>query len=100
MGGPLKFGPRSDAKSPFHETVYSDLHTISEFYSSCHNVTHLFNKLAIERAYDKWRDSVDNGQGIECQDWHMTPGPGGPGKSHLWANNASIYIRINLLVQT
>lgn len=83
-GRPLIFGPRSDAKSPFHDTVYSDLHTKSEFCSSCHNVTHPFNKLAIERTYDEWRDSVYNGEGIECQDCHMTPGPGvkeNPGKS-------------------
>lgn len=84
FGRSLKFGPRSDASSPFHDTVYSDLHTKSEFCSSCHNVTHPFNKLAIERTFDEWRDSLYRGQGIECQDCHMTPGPGvntNPGKS-------------------
>ena len=84
FGRPLKFGPRSDAVSPYHDTAYSDVHTKSEFCSTCHNVTHPFNKLPIERTYDEWRDSLYNSQGIECQDCHMTPGPGvqgNPGKS-------------------
>lgn len=84
FGRPLKFGPRKDAISPHHDTAYSALHTKSEFCAPCHNVTHPFNKMAIERTYDEWRDSPYNGMGIQCQDCHMTPGPGvsdNPGKS-------------------
>lgn len=83
-GRPLRFGPRKDAQSPIHDTAYSDLHTKSEFCAVCHNVTHPFNNLPVERTYDEWRDSPYNSAGIECQDCHMTPGPGvteNPGKS-------------------
>lgn len=76
FGKSLKFGPRADAQSPYHDTAYSELHTKSEFCATCHNVTHPFNELAVERTYDEWRDSVYNAQGIECQDCHMAPEPG------------------------
>ena len=81
---PLKFGPRRDALSPFHDTTYSDLHTKAEFCATCHNVTHPFNRLAVERTYDEWRDSSYNGEGVTCQSCHMSLGPGmseNPGQS-------------------
>lgn len=73
---PVKYGPREDALSPFHDTAHSDLHTRSEFCATCHNVTHPFNRLPVERTYDEWRDSPYNVAGVQCQDCHMTPGPG------------------------
>ena len=36
-GRPLKFGPRKDAKSTYHDTAYSELHTKSTFCATCHN---------------------------------------------------------------
>jgi hypothetical protein len=72
-GRPLKFGPYSDAVSPYHDTAYSKLHTQSEFCADCHNVTHPFNRLQIERTYDEWRDSSYAGAGVQCQDCHMKP---------------------------
>lgn len=84
FGRPLKFGPRNDATSPYHDTAYSELHTKSEFCSTCHNVTHPFNRMPVERTYDEWRDSPYASAGIECQDCHMTPDPGvtkNPGKA-------------------
>jgi hypothetical protein len=48
-GRPLKFGPRKDAESTFHDSAYSDLHTKSEICGACHNVTHPFNQLPIEQ---------------------------------------------------
>lgn len=72
-GRPLKFGPFKDAKSPYHDTAYSVLHTRSEFCGQCHNVTHPFNRLPIERTYSEWKDSAYAGQGIQCQDCHMPP---------------------------
>ncbi|MEJ2765633.1 multiheme c-type cytochrome [Photobacterium sp. MCCC 1A19761] len=80
----IKLGPRHDANSPYHQTEYSDLHTKSEFCSVCHNVSHPFNSTPIERTYDEWQESAYNEQGVQCQDCHMTPGPGkqtNPGKS-------------------
>src|SRR5262249_4140150 len=81
---PVKYGPRNDAMSPFHDTTYSALHTNSDFCATCHNVTHPINHLAVERTYDEWRDSYYHGAGIGCQDCHMSAGPGNsetPGKS-------------------
>lgn len=75
-GRPLKFGPYKDAVSPIHDTAYSQLHTQSEFCSDCHDVTHPFNRVAIERTYSEWRDSAYAGKGIQCQDCHMKPAPG------------------------
>lgn len=82
----VKYGPRSDAKSEYHLTYYSELHSRSSFCAVCHNVTHPFNGAAIERTYDEWLDSAYSEAGIECQDCHMTPGPGvtqNPGKAAL-----------------
>lgn len=75
-GRPLKFGPYKDAVSPYHDTAYSQLHTQSEFCSDCHDVSHPFNRLPIERTYSEWRDSTYAGQGVMCQDCHMKPVPG------------------------
>ena len=75
-GRPLKFGPFKDATSPYHDTTYSELHTTSAFCGMCHNVTHPFNGLPIERTYDEWKDSPYSAAGIGCQECHMTPGPG------------------------
>src|SRR5262249_30686059 len=44
--------------------------------SDCHDVTHPFNRLPVERTYSEWRDSTYAGEGIQCQDCHMKPGPG------------------------
>ncbi len=75
-GRPLKFGPLKDAISPYHDTAYSRLHTKSEFCGQCHNVTHPFNMLPIERTYDEWRDSSYAGMNVQCQDCHMKPAQG------------------------
>lgn len=72
-GRPLKFGPFKDAISPYHDTAYSKLHTQSEFCGQCHDVSHPFNRVAIERTYSEWRDSSYGGEGIQCQDCHMKP---------------------------
>jgi Cytochrome c554 and c-prime len=72
-GRPLKFGPYKDAVSPYHDTAYSQLHTQSEFCADCHDVTHPFNRLPVERTYTEWRDSTYAGEGIQCQDCHMKP---------------------------
>ncbi|HSB80773.1 MAG TPA: cytochrome c family protein [Candidatus Methylomirabilis sp.] len=75
-GRPLKFGPFNDAISPYHDTAYSKLHTQSEFCGQCHDVTHPFNHLPVERTYSEWRDSVYAGMGVHCQDCHMKPARG------------------------
>ncbi|KGJ99315.1 multiheme c-type cytochrome [Thalassotalea sp. ND16A] len=83
-GKRVKYGPHRDAASPYHQSNYSELLTKSEFCAVCHNVSHPFNSTPIERTYDEWSESAYNEQGVQCQDCHMTPGPGvttNPGKS-------------------
>jgi cytochrome c554/c'-like protein len=95
VGDRLKLGPRKDAISPGHHTAFSELHTRSEFCATCHNVTHPFNRMPIERTYDEWRDSPYNALGVQCQDCHMMPHPGvirNPGKaSPLGKDRDSVY---------
>lgn len=75
-GRSLKFGPFSDAISPSHDTAYSKLHTRSELCGDCHDVTHPFNGLPVERTYSEWRDSTYASEGVQCQDCHMKPARG------------------------
>lgn len=70
-GMPTKFGPRQNAVSPYHDTVYSDLITRSDFCATCHNVTHPFTGVAVERTYDEWLESPYNHNGERCQSCHM-----------------------------
>ncbi|HXE94942.1 MAG TPA: cytochrome c family protein [Dongiaceae bacterium] len=87
-GRSLKFGPFKDANSPYHDTTYSDLHTRSELCGTCHNVTHPQNRIPLERTYDEWKDSPYPGEGIGCQECHMSPGPGfrkNPGRAAVGA---------------
>jgi len=72
----IKRGQFTDSISTFHDTAYSELHTKSEFCGMCHDVTHPDNKLALEATYTEWKASPYADQGIQCQDCHMTPGPG------------------------
>jgi hypothetical protein len=78
----IKQGPRTDAVSPYHETAFSDLHTKSEFCGMCHDVTHTFNGMPIERTYTEWRESPyntgDPATTVYCQDCHMRQRPGVP----------------------
>lgn len=67
----IKFGPRVDSVSPYHQTEFSGLHTRSELCGTCHNVSHPFNDVPIERTYDEWFESAYRVKGVECQDCHM-----------------------------
>ena len=71
--GQTKFGPLKDAKSPYHKTSYSELHTKAELCGSCHNIFHPSNKFPIEHTYDEWKQTPYAQNGIVCQDCHMVP---------------------------
>ncbi len=73
--GPVKRGPFKDSIS-VHDTAYSELHTKGEFCGMCHNVNHPENNLALEKTYTEWKEGPYPREGIQCQDCHMTPGPG------------------------
>ena len=99
----VKRGPHEDSKSPYHETVFSDLHTKAEFCGMCHDVYHPVNGHPIELTYTEWEEGPYNTGDPEtttyCQDCHMTPGitqyeanPGksasmGPDREHIYTHN-------------
>jgi hypothetical protein len=78
----VKWGPRNDAVSPYHETAFSDLHTTSEMCGICHDVTHTLNGTPLERTYTEWREGPyntgDPATTVSCQDCHMRQLPGIP----------------------
>ncbi len=71
--GKIKRATLRDAKSPFHETAYSAMHSRSEFCGNCHNIFHPVNNFPIERTYDEWKYSIYAQNDIQCQDCHMVP---------------------------
>ncbi|MGB2842763.1 MAG: multiheme c-type cytochrome [Halobacteriota archaeon] len=99
----IKRGPYDDSKSPYHESVFSDLHTKSEFCGMCHNVNHPVTGIPIEETYTEWKEGPYNTGEPEttthCQDCHMTPGithfeanPGkasgiGPERDHVYTHH-------------
>jgi hypothetical protein len=78
--GSIKFGPRHDSVSPFHQNQYSELHTRSEFCGMCHDVVHAHNFMTIENTYTEWRsgpyNTGDPKTSTHCQDCHMRQKPG------------------------
>ena len=81
-GERIKWGPRDDAVSPYHDSAYSDLHTRSEMCGMCHDVTHTLNGTPLERTYTEWREGPyntgDPKTTVYCQDCHMRQLPGYP----------------------
>ncbi len=92
----VKRGPHDDAVSRSHESEYSAFHETAEFCGTCHNVFHPVNGLVLEATYTEWLEGPYSGEGIVCQDCHMTPGPGvtkpnpgraaagGPDRPHIY----------------
>jgi len=66
----------ADSVSPFHATAYSGFHETAEFCGACHNVDHPVNGMHLEATYTEWQNGPYAAEGIQCQDCHMTPGPG------------------------
>jgi hypothetical protein len=65
-----------DAVSPAHATAYSEFHETGEFCGMCHDVYHPVNGLPLEQTYTEWKNGPYAAEGVQCQDCHMTPGPG------------------------
>lgn len=74
--GNNKRGPFTDSQSYNHVNEYSVLLTKGEFCGMCHNVNHPGNGLRLESTYTEWKEGPYAKEGIQCQDCHMTPGPG------------------------
>jgi Cytochrome c554 and c-prime len=71
--GRVKRATLKDAKSPFHDTEYSEMHGKAAFCSNCHNIFHPDNNFPVEHTYDEWKISPYAQKGIQCQDCHMVP---------------------------
>ena len=99
----IKRGPYDNSKSPYHGSMFSDLHTKSEFCGMCHEVYHPVTGIPIEETYTEWKEGPYNTGDPEtathCQDCHMTPGithfeanPGkasgiGPDRDHVYTHH-------------
>ncbi len=84
--GTVKFGPRGDGNSLYHEVKYTKIHTKADFCGSCHMVLHPATGVHIIDTWDDWKNNEYGKQGIRCQDCHMTPTPAvskAPGRAAL-----------------
>lgn len=98
--GSTKFGPWDDADSSYHGTQYLELITKSDFCGICHYQTHTDDQVVIQNTFQEWLDSPYFEEGTQCQDCHMTPGPGftqnpgrstavGPEREHIYTHNTA-----------
>lgn len=68
--GPMRGSFEGPEASPAHESVYSALHTRSDFCGGCHDVIEL-SGLQLERPYEEWLESPSAEAGQPCQACHM-----------------------------
>ena len=84
--GKVKFGPRGDGRSLYHEVKKTEIHSKADFCGSCHMVIHPDTGVHIIDTWEDWKNNEYGEQGIRCQDCHMTPTPGvkkNPGRAAL-----------------
>lgn len=62
-------GPYRDSKTDAHASVYSPLHTKSEFCAGCHEFS--MNGVPISETYTEWKEGPYAAEGKQCQDCHM-----------------------------
>lgn len=62
-------GPYTDSKTNAHASLYSALHTRSEFCAGCHEFS--INGVPISETYSEWKASPEAAEGEQCQDCHM-----------------------------
>ena len=99
--GATKFGPLEDPlHTPLHESEFKRIFTQSDFCGSCHEIVHPQNGLKLSSTYTEWKESSYGSRRTQCQDCHMTPGPGitkpNPGtvatgapkkREHVWTHD-------------
>jgi hypothetical protein len=84
--GEIKFGPRGDGRSLYHQVQYNEIHTKADFCGACHMVIHPATGVHIIDTWDDWQNNAYGEQNIRCQDCHMSPTPGvtmRPGRAAL-----------------
>jgi len=74
VGGP-KYGPRLDAESSYHESLYSDFTISSELCATCHDEQNPYGAW-VKETYREWLDGPCSVDGTRCQDCHMSVEPG------------------------
>jgi hypothetical protein len=68
--GEIKYGPRDDAVSVYHETQYSDFIVSSEHCATCHDEQSPYGAW-VKETYREWQASSFYDEGELCQDCHM-----------------------------
>ncbi|MCW3489157.1 cytochrome c family protein [Dethiobacter alkaliphilus] len=75
--GKVKYGPFDDAlQSAMHESEYKRIYSQAEYCGACHEIIHPENGLVLSSTYSEWKAGPYGSRRIQCQDCHMTPGPG------------------------
>ncbi len=75
--GRVKYGPFEDPlPTPFHDSRYAEIFKKADYCGICHQANHPQNNLPLSSTYREWKESSLANRRIECQDCHMTPGPG------------------------
>lgn len=72
-------GPYTDSKTGAHASVYSQLHTKSEFCAGCHEFS--INGVPISSTYSEWKEGPYAAEGEQCQDCHMESKTGAAAKN-------------------
>ncbi|MDW7649835.1 MAG: multiheme c-type cytochrome [Bacillota bacterium] len=75
--GEVKFGSLEDPlATPLHKSEFNQVYTQSEYCGACHDIVHPQNGLKLSSTYSEWEESSFGSRKTQCQDCHMTPGPG------------------------
>jgi hypothetical protein len=73
--GKVKYGPRKDIKSPYHQSKYSEFHKKAELCGTCHDETSPFSAW-VKETYREWKKSPYGEANIPCMNCHEPPSPG------------------------
>lgn len=84
--GKVKFGPRENLKSPYHQIEKRDIYQKAEFCGTCHNEKSPYGAW-VKSTHLEWMEGPYKKEGVVCQDCHM---PKGIGRSAKMAEEREI----------
>ena len=73
--GKVKFSPRSDGRSSFHDIEYSKFIRSPELCATCHDEQSPYGAW-VKETYREWKAGPYAKEGTSCQDCHMYRAPG------------------------
>lgn len=73
--GKVKYGPRKDIKSPYHQSQYSEFHKRAELCGTCHDETSPYGAW-VKETYREWKKSPYGEANMPCMNCHEPPSPG------------------------